>query len=290
VRVDLQDNLSFGFSWSFGTETNISGIWPFKNPINLGGDVNINSPSTAAANLSPQGFTYVGKDPTGSIRVVLTALATENKAKVLASPHILVSDNREARIQVGQQVPLATSTTTTPLTGGTVPTNTSTSTIQYKDIGIILKVKPQINDSGLVSLELSQEVSSLGANIKIAGQEFASINKEEVSTNLVALDGETIIIGGLIREDANKSKDGIPFLSKIPILGNLFGTTTDNITRNEIIVLLTPHVMKTLVEAGRVTSDYLERYQGTSSKDLAVDEFIKERSKSSGDAGTKNPR
>ena len=290
VRVDLEDNLSFGFSWSFGTDTNISGIWPFKNPINLGGNVNINNPATAAANLPTQGFTYVGKDPTGNIRVVLTALATENKAKVLASPHILVSDNREARIQVGQQVPLATSTTTTPITGGTNVTNTSTSTIQYKDIGIILKVKPQINDSGLVSLELGQEVSSLGANVKIAGQDFASINKEEVSTNLVALDGETIIIGGLIREDTNKSKDGIPFLSKIPILGNLFGTTTDNVTRNEIIVLLTPHVMKNLVEAGKVTSDYLERYQGTSSRDMAVDEFIKERSKGSGDTGTKDPR
>lgn len=291
VRVDLQDNLSFGFSWSFGTDTNISGIWPFKNPINLGGDVNINSPATAAANLSPQGFTYVGKDPTGNIRVVLTALATESKAKVLASPHILVSDNREARIQVGQQVPLATSTTTTPITGtDTTVTNTSTSTIQYKDIGIILKVKPQINDSGLVSMELGQEVSSLGTNVKIAGQEYASINKEEVSTNLVALDGETIIIGGLIREDTNKSKDGIPFLSKIPILGNLFGTTTDNVTRNEIIVLLTPHVMKNLADAGKVTSDYLERYQGTTSEEFGVDEYIKEKGNGSGDSGAKKPQ
>ena len=290
VRVDLEDNLSFGFSWSFGTDTNISGIWPFKNPINLGGNVNINNPATAAANLPTQGFTYVGKDPTGNIRVVLTALATENKAKVLASPHILVSDNREARIQVGQQVPLATSTTTTPLVGGTTTvTNTSTSTIQYKDIGIILKVKPQINDSGLVSMELGQEVSSLGSDVVIAGQAYASINKEEVSTNLVSQDGETIIIGGLIREDTSKSKDGIPFLSKIPILGNLFGTTSDKVRRNEIIVLLTPHVMKNLVEAGKVTSDYLERYQGTSSRDMAVDEFIKEKSKGSGDTGTKDP-
>jgi general secretion pathway protein D len=223
------------------------------------------------------------------VRAVITALATESKAKVLASPHILVSDNREARIQVGQQVPLSTSTTTTPIVGGTTTvTNTSTSTIQYKDIGIILKVKPQINDSGLITLELGQEVSSLGDNVVIADQAFASINKEEVTTNLVAQDGETIIIGGLIREDTNKSKNGIPFLSKIPILGNLFGNTSDNVSRNEIIVLLTPHVMRNLKEAEKVTSDYLERYQGTSGKE--VGEFIKEKGGDGGSAGTKNPR
>jgi general secretion pathway protein D len=223
------------------------------------------------------------------VRAVITALAHDSKAKVLASPHLLVSDNREARIQVGQQVPLSTSTTTTPIVGGTTTvTNTSTSTIQYKDIGIILKVKPQINDSGLVTIELGQEVSSLGDNVVIAGQAFASINKEEVTTNLVAQDGETIIIGGLIREDTTKTKDGIPFLSKIPILGNLFSNTTDNVSRNEIIVLLTPHVMKTLVEAGKVTSGYLERYQGTSGKE--VGEFIKEKGKSDGDGGSKNPK
>jgi general secretion pathway protein D len=172
--------------------------------------------------------------------------------------------------------------------GTTTVTNTSTSTIQYKDIGIILKVKPQINDSGLVSMELGQEVSSLGSDVVIAGQAYASINKEEVSTNLVSLDGETIIIGGLIREDTSKSKDGIPFLSKIPILGNLFGTTTDKVRRNEIIVLLTPHVMKNLADAGKVTSDYLERYQGTGGEE--VGEFIKEKGERKGDAGTKNPK
>jgi type II secretion system protein D len=289
VRVDLSDNLSFGFSWSFSNDVNISGIWPFKNPINLSGDANINNAGAIAAKLPTQGFTFVGTDPTGHVRAVITALATESKAKVLASPHILVSDNREARIQVGQQVPLSTSTTTTPIVGGTTTvTNTSTSTIQYKDIGIILKVKPQINDSGLITLELGQEVSSLGDNVVIADQAFASINKEEVTTNLVAQDGETIIIGGLIREDTNKSKNGIPFLSKIPILGNLFGNTSDNVSRNEIIVLLTPHVMRNLKEAEKVTSDYLERYQGTSGKE--VGEFIKEKGGDGGSAGTKNPR
>lgn len=288
VRVDLSDNLSFGFSWSFSTDVKISGIWPFKNPINLGGDAQLLNPGVVASKLPTQGFTFVGTDPTGHVRAVITALAHDSKAKVLASPHLLVSDNREARIQVGQQVPLSTSTTSTPISSGSTVTTTNTSTIQYKDIGIILKVKPQINDSGLITLELGQEVSSLGDNVVIADQAFASINKEEVTTNLIAQDGETIIIGGLIREDTTKTKDGVPFLSKIPILGNLFSTTTDNVSRNEIIVLLTPHVMKNLADAGKVTSDYLERYQGTSGKE--VGEFIKEKGKGNGDGGTKSPK
>ncbi len=290
VRVQLNNNLSFGFSWSFSNSVKISGVKPFKNDINLHGNVTDNPgilPTDSNGNPSPSstGFTFIGYDPTGHVRAVINALEGESKAKVLAAPHILVSDNREARIQVGSQIPIATSTTTTPLstvstTTSTTPSvlNTSTSTIQYKDIGIILKVKPQINDSGLVTLELTQEVSSVGTTpTVIAGQDFTSIDKEEVTSNLIAQDGETIIIGGLIREDSSKSKDGIPFLSKIPIIGNLFGNTSNTSDRSEIIVLLTPHVMRNMEEAEKVTSGYVERYKaGTKDKD--IHKFLQEKS------------
>ena len=145
----------------------------------------------------------------------------------------------------------------------------TTNTIQYQDIGIILTVKPQVNDSGLISLDLSQEVSSEGPPAVIGGTAYTSINKTEATTNLVARDGETIVIGGLIREDVTKSKDGIPFLSKIPIIGNLFGSTVDHTTRTELVILLTPHVVRNLREAGSVTSDYIDRYkQGTRDKEI----------------------
>jgi general secretion pathway protein D len=297
ARVDLTDNLSFGFSWSLSTDLKISGIKPFVNPVNLAGDVQVNPQGFDLTKLPAQGFTFVGRDSKNTLRAVITALAQESKAKILAAPHILVSDNREARIQVGQQIPLATSTTTQPLGSTTttttvVPTVASTSTIQYKDIGIILKVKPQINDSGLVSLEVTQEVSSQGADVSIAGQPFASINKTEATTTLVAQDGETIIIGGLIREDVTKSKDGIPWLTKIPLLGNLFGTTTDNTTRAELIILLTPHVIKSTQDAASVTSDYVDKYKDTT-KDKQIDQFIQERGqagKGGGDADKDKPK
>ncbi|MFZ5906080.1 MAG: secretin N-terminal domain-containing protein [Nitrospirota bacterium] len=271
ARVDLIDNLSFGFSWSLQSDVKIHDMKPFNRDINLGGDFFSKPLGTTYNTGASDGFTFVGTDPSGIVRARLSAALKDSKAKILAAPHILVSDNREAKIQVGSQIPLATQTST-----GIETTTTVTSTIQYKDIGIILNVKPQINDSGLIALEITQEVSSLGDNVKVADQDFASINKTETTTNLVAQDGETIIIGGLIREDATKSTDGIPILSKIPILGHLFSNTTDNSQRTELIILLTPHVMRNLREAGKVTGDYVDRYEGTT-KDESIKDFIKEQ-------------
>jgi general secretion pathway protein D len=147
--------------------------------------------------------------------------------------------------------------------------------VQYKDIGIILKVKPQVNESGLVSLEISQEISGLGEEAIIAGQKYSSITKTEAKTNLVAQDGQTIIIGGLIREDTSKSRSGIPLLSQIPLLGYLFGSTSTRTTRNELIILLTPHVMRTVQEAKIVTSDYIDRF--TKTTDILIEGLIKEK-------------
>jgi len=258
VQVKLVDNLSFGFSWSVNTNINITDLWPFSNDVNLKGNVNVNSPANAVQNLPTKGFTFVGRDPSGIARAVITALAEESKAKVLASPHILVSDNREARIQVGSEVPLTTSQTSTTAAAGTVPSITST--VQYKDIGIILKVKPQVNDSGLIMLELSQEISTIGkVTVDVGGLKNITIDKIEATSNLVAQDGETVIIGGLIREDSTKGQDGIPYLSKIPIIGHLFGNTNDETSRTELIILLSPRVIRNKQEAAQISSGYLER-------------------------------
>ena len=279
-RVDLNDNLNFGAAWSFSSNISITGLKPFTRPINLQNTSTANPGGLNTSNLPTTGFTFVGTDPTGNVRAVLTALASESKAKILAAPHLLVSDNREARIQVGSQVPIATSTTTTTAVVGVTPSITNT--IEYKDIGIILKVKPQINDSGLVSLEIQQEVSSLGTPVSLStGTTDITIDKEEVTTDLIAQDNETIVIGGLIREDSTKSKDGIPILSKIPILGSLFGNTTNESDRTEILILLTPHVLKSQKDAVDVTSSYVEKYKNNN-KDSSIEEFIPE-------AGQKQP-
>lgn len=295
VEVTLSDNLSFGLSYSMHSDLNITGIKPFTNGLHLTGDGSQSGSSGVFVNpgglagVTPgksdasnsNGFTFVGYDPTGNVKAVLTALEDRSKAKVVAAPHILVSDNREARIQIGQQIPIATSTssqvtptTETSTTGSAAVTSVvGTSTIQYKDIGIILKVKPQVNDSGLISLELSQEISSVGSSVNVGGLAEISINKTEATSNLVARDDETIIIGGLIREDTSHETVGIPLLSRIPFIGALFGSNNDIRTRTELIILLTPHVMRNQQEAQTVTSDYVNRFKEVT-RESDVDSFV----------------
>ena len=278
VDITLSDNLSYGLSWSVNTDVRFSGIKPFTNGVNLTGNAFNNALSETP---STKGFTFIGRDPSGNVRAVLTALEDSSRAKVVAAPHILVSDNREARIQIGQQVPLATSQTA-QITGTSTGTASNTpvygtTTVQYKDIGIILKVKPQVNDSGLISLELSQEISAISSQtVTVGGLGEVAIDKTEATSNLVARDGETIIIGGLIREDNSHGATGLPFLSRIPVLGALFGNKSDTVTRKETIILLTPHVIRTQQEAGDVTSSYIRRYKGAT-KDNEIDRLIRER-------------
>lgn len=270
ASVELTDNMRFGLQWTIQNDLRITGARPFDR------DINLNGPLDFVAKITNPALSFTALDNSGNVKLLVQALADNNKAKILSSPHILVSDNREARIQVGDQIPIATSTTSTPIAGGTAPTNTTTSTVQYKDTGTILKVKPQVNDSGLVALELSQEVSS-GATENVLGTQQFRITKKEITTNLVVQDGQTIVIGGLIDEKASKGRSGIPFLSKIPLLGYLFGSTVDDFTRSELVILLTPHVVKNQREAAATSADYLDRFKGNTK--LKLEDIIQEKKK-----------
>ncbi len=258
AEVMLTDNLSIGLSASVKTTFTFSGS-------KVNGTLSLNPSGLDPNSLPGSGFTFVGKVG-DDIRAVISALATKSRAKVLAAPHILVADNREARIQVGQQVPVATSETF----GST--TVAPQRTIQYKDIGVILKVTPQVNESGLVSLALAQEVSTFSTIELFSNEKNIIINKTEASTNLIVQDGETIVIGGLIREDTTKAITGIPWLSKIPLLGHLFGNTTDDCSRTEIIILLTPHVMKNQQDAKKLTGDYVDKFTTTGKHGIKKDD------------------
>jgi len=197
-------------------------------------------------------------------------MASNDLVTVLASPHIIAADNLEAKIQIGSQVPIATSQMSSVATSST--TGNILSTIQYQDVGTILKVKPQINESGIVSLEVSQEVTEANTQTVLGTQQFV-FTKRAAETNVVANDGQTIVIGGLIQDNKEKSRTGIPFLNSIPILGYLFGSNDNKSTKTEIIVLLTPHVIRNQEDAGKVTTDYLKRIKGDT-KDVNLNEYI----------------
>jgi len=248
ASIIMQDELSLGLAYSMNLQIN-------SGNLSLGGPIGLN---TALLTSPPgdknfgSGFTFLGTDSKGVVRAYINALASDSKAKLLAAPHILVSDNREARIQVGQQVPIITAETY----GST--TVAPQRTVQYKDIGIILKVKPQINAGGLVTLEVSQEVSTFETLTLYSNETQIILDKTEASSNLVVQDGQTIIIGGLIREDTTRDGSGIPFLRSIPVLGYLFGNVHRKGTRTELIILLTPHVIRDQREARSITGEYVD--------------------------------
>jgi len=269
AQVTLTDNLSLGAStWIKGT---IGGY-------SVGGGIG----GTALAGVdvtqpSGSGLTLYGIDNIGNLKVLITALATDSKAKLLATPHILVSDNREAKIQVGQQVPLVTSETYGSST--VAPQRT----IQYRDIGIILKVKPRVNEGGLVALELYQEVSTYETVKLFANETQIILNKNDATTSVVVQDGQTIVIGGLIREDTTKSSSGLPFLTKIPFIGWIFGSWTDNKQRTEIIVLLTPRVVQNRDQASNVTREYIDNMAEESKGRITKKELLREKKNSPND-------
>ncbi len=267
AQVTLKDELKMGVSWAL--QFNPDGMNGVLSAVE--GVVGFNIPGAtpnAATGLGT--FTFAG-NVGGDFKTVIDMLAIDNRAKLLAVPHILVSDNKEARIQVGQQVPVVSSET---FGSGTIAPQR---TIQYKDIGIILKVKPRINEGGLVTLDLTQEVSSFETIKLFDNEDYIILKKTETTTSLVCQDGNTIIIGGLIRDDITRSRSGIPFLSKIPVLGWLFGATDDNAERTELIILLTPKVIRNHAEANNVTSEYVDSVTRTGKGRIKREDLMKQK-------------
>jgi general secretion pathway protein D len=180
--------------------------------------------------------------------------AAENRSRVrtLSAPSVLASDNKPADFQVGAEVPIPTTSSVTPVQSD--GTNLFAQTITFRATGVILRVTPHINDSGNVTLEISQEVSQAGPNTT-SGVVAPVIGKSSVNSSIVVRDGQTIALGGFIREDADFARSRIPLLGRIPGLGVLFGNTTRSTTRTELVVLITPHVLRNHEDADLATEE-----------------------------------
>jgi general secretion pathway protein D len=204
-------------------------------------------PLGAAYNAS--GFTFVANDVYNNLRGFINLLAEEGKVNILASPHIMAANNQEAAIQIGDEVPILTSQSV-PLVSQ--QTSFQTSTINYRNTGILLKLKPQINSRGLVTLEIAQEVSSASATTTGVNT-TPTISVRQAKTTLTTANNQTVVLGGLIREDLTRRRSGIPGLRNVPILGPVFGSENKQKNRTELIVLITPHVVNSLEEGARIT-------------------------------------
>ena len=192
------------------------------------------------------------------LQIKLAALASQNLVKVLSRPTLTVRDGKTASINVGQEVPTLSSQAT----------NTASSTevlqsIQYRNTGVILQVKPTINARGVVTLEISQEVSEASANTSSDIDSPIILNRQVV-TEVVAGDGQTVVLGGLIRENKSSNEVGVPGLRQIPFLGFLFKTNTKSLERTELVVFLTPRIIQSQEQTDAVRDDILRGFSNMS--------------------------
>ena len=187
----------------------------------------------------------------------ISAMATAGRAKILASPHILTADNREASITIGNSVPVLTSQANVPgvqVGGQTALVNN----VQYRETGVILNILPQVNADGLVNLKIRQEVSDVDDSVTSSTGSPTFIVRE-AETTAVVQDGDTLLIGGIIQETTGRSRTGIPYLMDIPVLGQLFRYENSTVRKTELIIMITPHVIHGRADGLEVTQNYKDR-------------------------------
>lgn len=243
LEVTLTDDFRFGVEWAF------------SNGIGGGdrGTAQLGTSENAIAAILP-GFSYTVANSAGNIEAVLNALAEKSLLNVISTPSVMVLDNNTATIQVGDQQPVRT--------GQSVSTdgNVLTSSIEYKDTGVKLAVTPSVNAGGLVTMSVEQSVTDVGTVDSATGQR--SFNKRDINSRVAVRSGESVVLGGLIRENKTNSKSGVPGLYEIPVFGGLFGKTTDTGKRTELLIVITPKVLLNEEDLRSVSREMRSRIRG----------------------------
>jgi general secretion pathway protein D len=232
-EVNLKDELKLGIDWKWqGT----------------GGGY------AQSATLDPgfllNNFSYV-IEKTNRLTAVFRSLAEDGRASVLSAPSVIATNGKKSKINVVDQIPITTSVLNT----NTNPPVTTTS-VEYRDVGVILTFVPYINDMGLVTLEIEQEVSDVSS---IASESNPTFFKRSITTNLVASQDQSIVLGGLVKERKSLDRSGIPWFYKIPVFGWLFGSREDSVTRNELLIFITPRVIRSVDEGIQFSRDFENR-------------------------------
>lgn len=273
AEVDLGDDQKFGLEFSVAqdsrkgalgritgeTTSSSSGTAATTSPsiFDLGSAFGLRSTDIVPV---PGNGVFAVVSDNRNFAAVLNAAAGKNKLKVLSSPHLMTADNHEAHILVGNEVPIITtqSNSTTITTQGT---SNILQNIQYRDTGVIMTVLPQVNSEGLVNMQIRQEVSQI-ASATTGGIASPTFSTRESETTVVVQSGETIVIGGIIDDTVDRSRTGVPYLMDIPVIGRAFRVDTDSVKRTELVVLLTPHVVRDRQESRSATEAFLSRLQG----------------------------
>ncbi len=252
VEVRLTKHLEYGVEWYLVNHMNIGGEM-YKGIAGLNNGGNALS-DHGFSGLPSGGLTYALFDSEDQLRALFRQLSDISNIKFLSSPVLIATDNGEARIEVGKEVPIITQS----VTNTSADNPNVTSNVDYRKTGIILTVKPHINSGGLVSLDVSQEVSAAQTNT-LSGINSPIILNRKVETSMVVQDGHSVLIGGLIQDSISSGTSGIPVLKDLPYIGFLFGHTIEEHDRTELLIALTPHVMRNKEEAAQITDEITNR-------------------------------
>ena len=243
IEVTLGDTLEYGVEWFF--KNGLTGDKQGQGLLDLG--------APGIATLAPA-FSYAIIDSAGQVRAAINALATESQVSILSSPSLMVLDNHTATINVGDEIPIPTRSSISNVN----PNAPTVNEIEYRNTGVTLQVTPRVNAGGLVTMEVDQEVSD-AVGTTSSDLNAPTIQQRKITSTVAVQSGETIVLGGLIRDSSTEGESGIPYLRNIPGIGKLFSQTNDSTRRTELIVLITPRAVGNDADAREVTREYSEK-------------------------------
>ena len=249
AEVTLNSALQYGTQFFFKS----GGI----NGILNNGNSALGTPASTILSTAFPGF-VLGGTGAGGAPIALQALQAVTTVKVLSSPELMVLDGETARLQVGQLVPYLTSSSQSTVAAAAVINN-----INYQPTGVIMSVTPRVSEGGLVTLDISQQVSAIDTSVSTTttGISSPTFSEQNVSSRVTVQDGQTVGLAGLITDNLTKSNSGIPFLKDIPLIGLLAGTQHNTRTRDELLILITPHVQYDENDARALTADLQSQLQ-----------------------------
>ena len=248
IEVSLKDDLNYGIEWFFKNSIERGNVTEGRGTLDLG------EPGLSA--LSPS-FSYTIVDTAEQVRVALNALEQESEVNVLSSPSLMVLDNQTAYISVGDEIPVPARQSVSNIN----PDSPTVNEIRFRQTGVTLTVTPRVNSGGLVTMEIKQEVSN-AVSTTSSEIDAPTIQLRQIESTVAINSGETIVLGGLIQDTQTNAESGIPILHRIPLLGKLFGQTRDEVRRTELLVMITPRVIRNRNEAKDVTEEFKRKLRG----------------------------
>jgi general secretion pathway protein D len=254
VEISLEGNLKYGVQWNlFGLATKDQ-----RSQFTLGSGQTLDT----SVGLSFPGFNWAVISRPDTIRATLSALAQDNLINVLSSPSVMVLDNQTAKIQVGKEVPIATSQQQ-----GLATTDRVVNTIEYRPTGVMLSVKPRVTPGGLVQMEIEQEVSTVDeAGSGGSALDSPTFSTRNITSSVAVRSNQAVVLGGLIQNERSDSNQGVPGLYNLPFAGPLFGQRSKVSKRTELVVVLTPKVIASDRDAETVTRDFRSKVRGLQMK------------------------